>query len=197
MHRLLGLGTGPTYGSLPDGIPEGSRAPSGAHSRATCSTTTTSHVSEPSRHRMGGASHSRRWPSPGAYVTLGYLGAHRCEQRRPARANVAALDHLEFTPDELAAIDQYAVEGGIDFWRGTGHILRIAAVCLRNCSCRSVEPSDLAPPVGLGLIECSVRPFEKRRNTHVGLFRHCDPDACAPTLRHPSGSRSSDSRPGH
>ena len=31
--------------------------------------------------------------------------------------NVAALDHLDFTPDELANIDRYAVEGGIDLWR--------------------------------------------------------------------------------
>jgi L-glyceraldehyde 3-phosphate reductase len=31
--------------------------------------------------------------------------------------NVSALDHLEFTSDELAAIDRYAVDGGIDLWR--------------------------------------------------------------------------------
>jgi L-glyceraldehyde 3-phosphate reductase len=30
---------------------------------------------------------------------------------------VSALDHLEFSSDELAAIDRYAVEGGIDLWR--------------------------------------------------------------------------------
>jgi L-glyceraldehyde 3-phosphate reductase len=32
--------------------------------------------------------------------------------------NVAALDHLDFTADELAKIDRYAVDGGIDLWRG-------------------------------------------------------------------------------
>ena len=32
--------------------------------------------------------------------------------------NVASLDNLEFSPEELAEIDQYAVEGGIDLWRG-------------------------------------------------------------------------------
>jgi L-glyceraldehyde 3-phosphate reductase len=32
--------------------------------------------------------------------------------------NVAALDHLDFTADELANIDRYAVDGGIDLWRG-------------------------------------------------------------------------------
>jgi L-glyceraldehyde 3-phosphate reductase len=31
---------------------------------------------------------------------------------------VRALDHLEFSADELAAIDQYAVDLGIDIWRG-------------------------------------------------------------------------------
>jgi L-glyceraldehyde 3-phosphate reductase len=32
--------------------------------------------------------------------------------------NVASLDNLEFSAAELADIDQYAVEGGIDLWRG-------------------------------------------------------------------------------
>ncbi len=32
--------------------------------------------------------------------------------------NVASLDKLDFSSDELAEIDQYAVEGGIDLWRG-------------------------------------------------------------------------------
>jgi L-glyceraldehyde 3-phosphate reductase len=31
--------------------------------------------------------------------------------------NVASLDHPEFTADELANIDRYAVDGGIDLWR--------------------------------------------------------------------------------
>jgi L-glyceraldehyde 3-phosphate reductase len=31
--------------------------------------------------------------------------------------NVAALDRLDFTPEELAEIDAFAVEGGIDLWR--------------------------------------------------------------------------------
>jgi len=32
--------------------------------------------------------------------------------------NVAALDRLDFTADELKEIDTYAVEGGVDLWRG-------------------------------------------------------------------------------
>ncbi|MDT4980648.1 MAG: L-glyceraldehyde 3-phosphate reductase [Pseudonocardiales bacterium] len=31
--------------------------------------------------------------------------------------NVVALDHLDFTDDELAEIDRHAVEGGINLWR--------------------------------------------------------------------------------
>jgi L-glyceraldehyde 3-phosphate reductase len=31
--------------------------------------------------------------------------------------NVAALDHLGFSADELAEIDQHAVEGSVDLWR--------------------------------------------------------------------------------
>jgi L-glyceraldehyde 3-phosphate reductase len=31
--------------------------------------------------------------------------------------NIAALDKLDFTPDELADIDKHAVDGGIDLWR--------------------------------------------------------------------------------
>ena len=31
--------------------------------------------------------------------------------------NVAALDQLDFSADELAAIDQHAVDGGINIWQ--------------------------------------------------------------------------------
>jgi L-glyceraldehyde 3-phosphate reductase len=31
--------------------------------------------------------------------------------------NVSALDNLEFTSDELATIDRFAVDGGVDLWR--------------------------------------------------------------------------------
>jgi L-glyceraldehyde 3-phosphate reductase len=45
-------------------------------------------------------------------VVIGASSVNQLEQ------NVKALDHLEFSPDELAEIDQYAVESGIDLWRG-------------------------------------------------------------------------------
>lgn len=36
---------------------------------------------------------------------------------RQLEENVAALDRLDFTPDELTEIDAFAVEGGVDLWR--------------------------------------------------------------------------------
>ncbi len=46
-------------------------------------------------------------------VTSALIGASGVEQ---LEANVAAVDNLEFTDDELAAIDQDAVEAGINIW---------------------------------------------------------------------------------
>jgi L-glyceraldehyde 3-phosphate reductase len=37
---------------------------------------------------------------------------------RQLEQNIAALDNLDFSADELTEIDKYAVEGGIDLWRG-------------------------------------------------------------------------------
>jgi len=44
-------------------------------------------------------------------VVIGASSVRQLEQ------NVASLDNPHFTADELAEIDQYAVEGGIDLWR--------------------------------------------------------------------------------
>jgi L-glyceraldehyde 3-phosphate reductase len=46
-----------------------------------------------------------------ASVLIGASSVTQLEQ------NVAALDHLGFSADELAEIDQHAVEGGVDLWR--------------------------------------------------------------------------------
>jgi L-glyceraldehyde 3-phosphate reductase len=47
-------------------------------------------------------------------VTSTLIGASSAAQ---IRENVAALDKLEFSTDELAVIDRYAQEGGVDLWR--------------------------------------------------------------------------------
>ena len=54
------------------------------------------------------------WALRDARVTSVLIGASSVAQ---LEQNVAALDHLEFTDDELAAIDRYAVDSGIDLWR--------------------------------------------------------------------------------
>src|ERR1700694_3586086 len=48
-----------------------------------------------------------------AVVTSALVGASSVEQ---LEQNVAALDRLEFSPDELKEIDRYATESGINIW---------------------------------------------------------------------------------
>lgn len=48
-------------------------------------------------------------------VTSTLIGASSAEQ---IRENVAALNNLSFTEDELAEIDRFATDGGVDLWRG-------------------------------------------------------------------------------
>ncbi len=55
------------------------------------------------------------WALRNAEVSSVLIGASRPEQLRD---NARALDHLAFTEAELAAIDEHAVESGIDLWRG-------------------------------------------------------------------------------
>jgi L-glyceraldehyde 3-phosphate reductase len=53
------------------------------------------------------------WTLRGGRVTSALIGASRAEQ---VRENVAALKNLEFSPEELAEIDRYAMEGGVNLW---------------------------------------------------------------------------------
>ena len=46
-------------------------------------------------------------------VTSALVGASSVEQ---LEANVAALDHVEFSPEELDEIDRYATDSGINLW---------------------------------------------------------------------------------
>jgi len=55
------------------------------------------------------------WSLRDPRVTSALIGASSVAQ---LEQNVAALDRLEFSLDELAAIDGHAVDGGIDLWRG-------------------------------------------------------------------------------
>jgi L-glyceraldehyde 3-phosphate reductase len=46
-------------------------------------------------------------------ITSALIGVSSVEQ---LEANVAALDHLDFTPDELQEIDRYAQDGQVNIW---------------------------------------------------------------------------------
>jgi L-glyceraldehyde 3-phosphate reductase len=54
------------------------------------------------------------WALRDLRVTSVLIGASSVAQ---LDQNVAALGHLEFTDDELAIIDRYAIDGDIDLWR--------------------------------------------------------------------------------
>jgi L-glyceraldehyde 3-phosphate reductase len=54
------------------------------------------------------------WALRDPRVTSALIGASSVAQ---LEQNVGALDHLEFSAEEIATIDRYAVDGGIDLWR--------------------------------------------------------------------------------
>ncbi|MFJ3808475.1 L-glyceraldehyde 3-phosphate reductase [Streptomyces sp. NPDC090073] len=54
------------------------------------------------------------WALRDERVTSLVIGASRTEQ---LEQNVAALENLDFSTEELAEIDKYATEGGVDLWR--------------------------------------------------------------------------------
>ena len=54
------------------------------------------------------------WALRDSRVTSVLIGASSVAQ---LEQNVAALYHLEFTAEELAAIDRYALDGDVDLWR--------------------------------------------------------------------------------
>jgi len=56
------------------------------------------------------------WTLRDPRVTSALVGASSVEQ---LEANVAALDRLDFSDDELAEIDGYAVESGINIWEAS------------------------------------------------------------------------------
>jgi L-glyceraldehyde 3-phosphate reductase len=55
------------------------------------------------------------WIARDERVTSVLVGASSVKQ---LEQNIAALNNLEFSAQELAEIDDHAVEGGIDLWRG-------------------------------------------------------------------------------
>jgi L-glyceraldehyde 3-phosphate reductase len=101
------------------GIPEGSRAQqNGSLTEDMLSEPNLNHVRElnavAERRGQSLAQMALAWALRDSRVTSVLIGASSVSQ---LEQNVAALDHVEFSADELAAIDQHAVESGIDLWR--------------------------------------------------------------------------------
>jgi L-glyceraldehyde 3-phosphate reductase len=101
-----------------DGIPEGSRA---SRSATLSPDLLTPEVLEKIRSlneiaRLRGQSLAQMavaWVLRDPRVTSALVGASSVEQ---LEANVAALDHVEFSPEELDEIDRYATDSGINLW---------------------------------------------------------------------------------
>ncbi len=65
------------------------------------------------RHGQSLAQMALAWALLGGRATSVLIGASRPEQ---VTENVGALKNLEFSKEELAEIDQHAMEGGINLW---------------------------------------------------------------------------------
>jgi L-glyceraldehyde 3-phosphate reductase len=114
------LAQGMLTGKYLDGIPEGSRASQDkslspdlltaealAHIRA---------LNEIAQQRgQSLAQLALAWALRDRRVTTVLIGASSVDQ---LEHNLGALDNLAFSDDELAAIDQHAVDAGIDLWQG-------------------------------------------------------------------------------
>ncbi|MEV3925227.1 L-glyceraldehyde 3-phosphate reductase [Actinomadura coerulea] len=112
------LAQGMLTGKYLDGVPEGSRASRGTSlSTSLLTEDNLRHVRTLNRIAEGRgqslAQMALAWSLRDGRVTSALIGASSVAQ---LEENLAALDRLDFTPDELAAIDRDAVEAGINIW---------------------------------------------------------------------------------
>lgn len=115
------LAQGMLTGKYLDGVPEGSRATQGKSlSTDLLTEQTLTHV-----RALDGMAKERgqslaqmalAWALRDERVTSLVLGASSVAQ---LEQNLGALDNLTFSPEELATIDQHAVDAGIDLWAAT------------------------------------------------------------------------------
>ncbi len=101
------------------GVPEGSRASrEGSLSREMLNDENLARVRAlhaiAQRRGQSLAQMAIAWVLRDARVTSVLIGASSVTQ---LEQNVAALDHLDLSADELAEIDRHAVESGVDLWR--------------------------------------------------------------------------------
>jgi L-glyceraldehyde 3-phosphate reductase len=112
------LAQGMLTGKYLEGIPAGSRAAEGSSlssellsDAALARIRSLADIAEDRGQTL--AQLALSWALRDARVTSLVIGASSVEQ---LEQNVAALDHLEFSDDELAAIDEHAVDSGVDLW---------------------------------------------------------------------------------
>ncbi len=103
-----------------DGVPEGSRASQGKSlSTGMLTEQTLTHIralNELAQQRgQSLAQLAIAWVLRDQRVTSALVGASSVAQLEDT---VAALEHADFTAEELAAIDAHAVDAGINLWRG-------------------------------------------------------------------------------
>ena len=104
-----------------EGIPEGSRAASpGSFSESFLTEENLGHVRALSgiagRRGQTLAQMALAWTLRDPCVTSTLVGVSRIDQ---LESNLAALEQLEFAPEELAEIDRHATEAGINIWAGS------------------------------------------------------------------------------
>jgi L-glyceraldehyde 3-phosphate reductase len=107
-----------------DGIPEGSRASRpGTMDQDQLNEATLDKVRAlndlAGRHGQSLAQMAIAWTLRDPRVTSALVGASSVAQ---LEANVAALDNLEFSDDELAEIDRHATEAGINLWEPSSSV---------------------------------------------------------------------------
>ena len=184
VHRLLRAGAGPAQRPVPQRRPAGPEPHKAARSAMRCSTMTTSPASGPSTTSPG----PRPVPRPDGH-RLGLRDPesprrYRRQQRGPTQQNVAALDHLDFTPMS-SPTSTVRRRSRHRLWRPPrprrkeqpvlGNVRQQPAHPRKNRKCLlSPEPSKVAP-VGRGP-SLAARPV--RHGTHVaGPYRRSHPQA--------------------
>ena len=119
LHRLLAARAGHAHRPLPRRHPRGlaRRAGQVAGPRLPHGGEPRSDPGAERDRRSAAGSRSPRWRSPGCCATRG--SPPRWSARAASRQledKVAALQRLDFSDDELAEIDRYAEEAGINLW---------------------------------------------------------------------------------
>jgi L-glyceraldehyde 3-phosphate reductase len=114
------LAQGMLTGKYLNGIPEGSRASAGTSfdadwlsDEAVARLRALNEIAQKRGQTL--AQLALAWALRDTRVTSLVIGASSVDQ---LEQNVAALANLEFTQEELAAIDEHAVDAGVDLWAG-------------------------------------------------------------------------------